>query len=192
LAAASAGGAAGALPFGLSAVAGKAIAVTAATALLAGGAVEVKKITATHPSRHAAAGLETVEPPAPTPQTGGASLPPAPAGTSDKPEREKPVTKREKSDETKASEAAPLPEGGTSLPAESTDAAPVGTTVPDAPIVDGQVPPADGAPPPPAEGNADTGGVSAPPPSAAPSPTSEPTTPHQSPTRRTGAAPRPY
>jgi RNA polymerase sigma factor (sigma-70 family) len=60
----------GAVPFGLSAVASKAIAVTAATALVAGGAVEVKRIANPHPQPQAAAVQAA---PAQAPQTGGQS-----------------------------------------------------------------------------------------------------------------------
>jgi RNA polymerase sigma factor (sigma-70 family) len=71
--------AAGGAAAGIGAVATKAVAVTAATALIAGGAVEVKKISAPPDTKPKAALIQQVAPPAPPQETGGQSaqtLPP--------------------------------------------------------------------------------------------------------------------
>jgi RNA polymerase sigma factor (sigma-70 family) len=155
LAAGGLGTAAGGAGFGLSAVASKAIAVTAATALVAGGAVEVKRIATPQPTARPAA-VQTIPP-----RTGGQSasaLPPVPlvkeklqaaeAGVGTPADGEpKPAT-----DPTAGEEATiPAPTDGAETPLATSPPPPVGSGE--------EIEPADGT------GQGATGGVTVPQPS---------------------------
>jgi RNA polymerase sigma factor (sigma-70 family) len=145
----AAGGAGTALPLGLGAVASKAITVTAATAILAGGAVEVKKFTAPQSEKGPAPIVQEAQPP--KPESGGQSvstLPPV-AVTKEKLEAAKTGTAASESEQANTSEP-PTPSEEAALTPEGTAAAPTGTTGPVDPTtaapVEGQASPGSGAP----------------------------------------------
>jgi RNA polymerase sigma factor (sigma-70 family) len=162
--AAAGGAAAGGLAAGgagLGAVATKAITVTAATALLAGGAVEVKRITA--PPANTAPAVSAQPAPKPAFQSGGqavSNLPPVTAVKEELKAAEEDAKATPSALEEKASETA-TPEAPVA-PAEGTEVPPTGTTGPATPAPAGEAPPVqqEGTPIPDETG---TGGATLPP-----------------------------
>jgi RNA polymerase sigma factor (sigma-70 family) len=156
LAAGGLGTAAGGAGFGIGAVTSKAIAVTAATALVAGGAVEVKRIANPQPQPAKQAAVQAA--PAQAPETGGQSastLPPVPLA------KEKlQAAEAEQGKPADAGTSAESSTGEESTTLDPTEAAePPLATTPPPPIGSEEVEPVDGA-----EGGA-TGGVAVPQPS---------------------------
>jgi RNA polymerase sigma factor (sigma-70 family) len=153
----AAGGAGAALPVGIGAVTSKAIAGIAVTAILAGGAVEAKKVATHVPARPAAAPAAQVAPASPveSSSTGGTALSDVPDSLV---EKSKPAA-----DSAKAAEPATGATGPDGV--GTTDSG--GVTAPGDPATDpvpGQNPAQDQAPP--ASGSTsapDTGGAAPPP-----------------------------
>jgi RNA polymerase sigma factor (sigma-70 family) len=141
-------GAGTALPVGLGAVATKAITVTAATVILAGGAVEVKKVTAPERQQTPAPVVQEVQAPS-KPDSGGqaaSTLPPVEI-TKEKLKAADSETKTPDSEQATSSEPSAPTDEGTTGPVDP-------TTVGNAEPVQGQTSPPPGTP--------DTGGAALP------------------------------
>jgi RNA polymerase sigma factor (sigma-70 family) len=162
----AASGAGAAVPFGIGAVATKAITVTAATALLAGGAVEVQKIA--RPEQPAARTAAAVAVKRPAVQSGGQSasaLPPV-AVVKEKLLKDEAASAGEPA-KPPAKESAETPTADQAAPAEADQPVPAGTTGPAQGVTDPQ--PVEGQAEP-APADTPTGGAALPPPGPAQQP----------------------
>jgi type IV secretion system protein TrbL len=161
--AATGGGLAGSIAAGgIGAVATKAITVTAATALLAGGAVEVQHLAkpAPPPAKHA-----IVQPPKPAFQSGGqsaATLPSVPAVKEELKAAAADDTATTATPEDKPADTV-TPDETTTTPADGDAVAPTGTTDPATVTAPEDVAPVDGQSTP-TQSDAQTGGAPLPPP----------------------------